>query len=798
MLMIHYGKFLLGGILALPTSIGLVAAQNFNLTLRDQVTYPYSCASLWGYVAGGREYALVGTYIGLSIVDVTDPDNAVVLFDIDHAGAHSLWREVKTWGHYAYATNEEGNGLLIVDLQNLPTAVTQYQFIYQDAAGKKQTTGHTLYIDEKGRLFVFGGNYAQGYTCFDLTVDPLNPPYLGKYNAHYIHDGFVRGDTLWASEIYDGILRIILVSNPATPVVLADIPTPGSFTHNAWPTSDNRYVFTTDEVTNSYITAYDVSDLSNVTELDRAQASPGTGSIVHNVHLYNDTFLVAAYYRDGVVLFDVSDPSNMVKVGAYDTYAGSGSGFNGTWGVYPWLPSGNIIASNIEDGLFVLTPIYEQAARLEGTVTDAVSGLPIYDATVEILNTSAWEMTDLVGKYKTGLVGSGTYTVRFSKSGYQTADIAGVLLIAGVTQTVNAALQPIATATVTGTVVDSLTGAPIAGAQVRMVGSLGFDLQAVTDAQGNFVLSCYYDTYSVYCGKWGYLQNGVMNYVVSAAPVPIVITLRKGYYDDFMLPLGWTVTGSAQSGHWVRAEPTGTYYMSIPYNPEYDIAGDWGDHCFVTGNDVSNIYAIGEDDVDNGNTQLTSPSMDVAAMGDPVLRFYAWFANAGGNGNPNDTLRVFLLEGSTAKEALKIHKNNFPTNQWNFHELHLKDFLSTLNNVSVRFQTSDAQSTGHVVEAAIDYFRVVDQLAVSVQPPLLHTNLRVYPNPFSDYATLYAANLEEPAEVWVTDLAGKVIYRSSLQQNIALPLGNQWPAGTYLVYVRSTESTKASLLLVKQ
>ncbi len=55
--------------------------------------------------------------------------------------------------------------------------------------------------------------------------------------------------------------------------------------------------------------------------------------IIHNVHLYNDQFAVVAYYKDGVVLFDVSHPDNMIECGSYDTDPGeSGGDYGGTWG----------------------------------------------------------------------------------------------------------------------------------------------------------------------------------------------------------------------------------------------------------------------------------------------------------------------------------------------------------------------------------------------------------------------------------------------------------------------------------
>ena len=70
---------------------------------------------------------------------------------------------------------------------------------------------------------------------------------------------------------------------------------------------------------------------------------------------------------------------------SYDTYTqGSGNGFNGCWGVYPFLPSGTIVASDIDNGLFVLQPTYVRGCYLEGTITDLNSGIPIPGASAVI------------------------------------------------------------------------------------------------------------------------------------------------------------------------------------------------------------------------------------------------------------------------------------------------------------------------------------------------------------------------------------------------------------------------------
>jgi hypothetical protein len=64
-----------------------------------------------------------------------------------------------------------------------------------------------------------------------------------------------------------------------------------------------------------------------------------------------------SHYKRGLVIFDVSNPLALREVACFDTFTfptENTSGFNGSWGVYPFLPSGTLLVSNIEGGLFML------------------------------------------------------------------------------------------------------------------------------------------------------------------------------------------------------------------------------------------------------------------------------------------------------------------------------------------------------------------------------------------------------------------------------------------------------------
>jgi len=72
-----------------------------------------------------------------------------------------------------------------------------------------------------------------------------------------------------------------------------------------------------------------------------------------------DNKVLIAYYRDGLQIFDVSTPSNPVRTGYFDTHPQNGSTYSGqpyqgAWGAYPFLPSGIVLVSDMQYGLFVL------------------------------------------------------------------------------------------------------------------------------------------------------------------------------------------------------------------------------------------------------------------------------------------------------------------------------------------------------------------------------------------------------------------------------------------------------------
>ncbi|MCC6384602.1 MAG: choice-of-anchor B family protein [Bacteroidia bacterium] len=742
-------------------------AQNLNLTLRANLPYSNDLSNIGGYVdSQGTEYALVGWYDGLSIVDVSDPDNPNIIFQVN--GPQSAWREVQTFNHYAYVTTEAGNsGLQIINLEYLPDSVQVKTWKGNGSITNQLNTMHTLFIDN-GYVYLHGSNLFNGATIIcDLNNDPWNPDYLGHTptignSSSYVHDGYVRNDTLYACHIYAGELRIYDCSNKANPVMLASQVTPGQFTHNSWLTQNSKYVFTTDEVSDSYLVAYDISDLQNIQEVDRFQTTPGSQSIVHNVHVIQTNggeFTVTSWYKDGVIINDVTRPENMVQVASYDTYSqGTGSGFNGCWGVYAFLPSHTIVASDINNGLFVLTPDYIRACYLEGTVTDSVTGSPLNNAKVEITSLSLAANSNITGEYKTGTPQVGNYTVTVSKAGYVTKTIQGVSLTNGNVTILDIELVPVSMVVLLGQVVEAGTLNPIPNAHVS-ISNAQYQYNGVADANGNFIFSNFIAaSYDITAGQWGWRTNCDNQNLTGNQPV--TITLDKGYYDDFVFEFGWSVSGSS-SNSWERGIPVGTSLQGTPANPGSDVSSDCGDIAFVTDNDGGGAW---DSDVDNGNTILMSPVFDALTYTNPVVKYYRWFTNIGNNGGgpPDDTMTVKLTNGISTV-TLETILNNTPGNStWMARSFNIDSLMTPTANMQLVVETADWGPVFNVVEGGFDKFEVVES-PLSVNELQTHTGLSVTPTVFNTYlSTVIQPEDQLPQLIQILDVSGRIVIQQHL------------------------------------
>ncbi len=329
-------------------------------------------SDVWGYAANGREYAIIGSARYIYFFDVTDPANIRL---VDQFGPYTStsWREFKTYGHYAYAVTDgpDAGGLRIFDLQNLPDTVVQV----------RQTTAffgkcHMPFIDEaNGRLYCAGTDTRNnGIIVLDLSVRPDSPSLIinQAMPRGYIHDVYVKNNVMYASHIYSGYISQYNCSGSSCTGELSTYQTTG-YNHSSFMNADQTYLINAIETAghplwyfpingDGTINGTNIKKFKSKTLREQYPAGPAsdTGNIGHNPYIVGNLAYVS-YYTDGVQVFDISNVNNIRRVAYFDTDRGHTAYtpvFRGCWGTYPFLPSGNILASDIQSGLWVfsLTP----------------------------------------------------------------------------------------------------------------------------------------------------------------------------------------------------------------------------------------------------------------------------------------------------------------------------------------------------------------------------------------------------------------------------------------------------------
>ncbi len=681
------------------------AQRDYNLDLLANVGFPDEAGNdCWGYVDKvGREYAVMGTNKATYIFSLEDPTQPVLRARV--AGATSIWRDIKSFGDYLYVIADQGaDGLLVIDMTKAPETITNTFYKPTVTVGGQAAVlqkGHNLYISKEGLLVLAGTNlYSGAPLFFDLKTDPGQPPFVGAARRVYAHDVYAENGRLYSSDINAGQLTIHDYTDLGNIRALGSQTTSSSFTHNAWAKSDDRSAFTTDERSQATVDAYDVSDPTAIRLIDRfrPEESLTSGSIPHNTHVKGD-FLVTSWYRDGVILTDATRPHNLIEVGRFDTYPqGSGNGFNGCWGAFPFLPSGLVIASDIESGLFVFRPQYEQGAYFEGTVQDSTTGELLSGVKVDFANREAQQtITGLDGNYATGIYQEGKYAVTFSKPGYLPRTVTADLR-RGKLDFRNIKLFKILPVTFNVTVLDQ-------GGRALPQANTSYE---VTRVEGEF------NVYDIAIGLWGYQPYVIRDTALQQySTVDLTVRLKPGYVDDFFFDLGWESSGSAIRGEWERGIPEATDLDGVPAQLGYDVTTDFGDQAYATGLLGG---AVGEYDVDGGTAILTSPLFRLPRQADARITFAYHFFDGGGATAPNDTLIVELVGGGRTTRLLEVR--NSTTDWQRFASVPIRGLLGLTTPDSppgeepveyrLVVRTGDLAQSGHIVEAMFDDFRLVE------------------------------------------------------------------------------------------
>jgi choice-of-anchor B domain-containing protein len=318
----------------------------------------------WADTVKHREYVIMGSIDSVYFFDVTNPQQ-VKLCDVRWGLNRATNRDVETFSHYVYCVsdNAPAGKLQIYDLQYLPDSVHK---VYEDDALGHNT--HSLFVNrESKRLYMCSNkvdlaNPVRHAMDIVSIADPVHPVYIGAINPNvgcqYVHEVYVKQDTAYCSCEYKGLF-VLDMTDLNNQHLLGSITPPypyNGYNHTNWVDSSNSYIAFTDEVPNGLpLKVYEIRSLNDMTYLTHFDTH--TGATPHNLFWVGNRLYVS-WYQDGVYIFNMDTPRTPKMMAYYDTYGqnaeGVYQGYRGCWGVYPFLPSGIIAASDMSNGLFVL------------------------------------------------------------------------------------------------------------------------------------------------------------------------------------------------------------------------------------------------------------------------------------------------------------------------------------------------------------------------------------------------------------------------------------------------------------
>jgi len=329
---------------------------------------------IWGWQdpVTGKEWALMGLNSGTSFVDISDPENPVVIGRLPTHTFNSSWRDIKVFNDHAFVVSEaSGHGMQVFDLTNLRTAPPGTIFP-EDAFYGGFGNAHNIFINEQtGYAYPIGSNTCAGGPHMVDINDPLNPTFAGCVSSDgYSHDTQCviyqgpdaehRGQEICFSSNED-TLTIVNVTNKGAPVQLSRTPYPGSaYTHQGWLNPDQSLFALDDELDEQrfgHNTRTRFFDVSNLEAPFVWRIFDGTTPAIDHNQYWKGRLIFQSNYRAGLrVLQFIAGAVNPVREAAYfDVYpANDLANFNGSWSNYPFFPSQNIIVSSIEEGLFVV------------------------------------------------------------------------------------------------------------------------------------------------------------------------------------------------------------------------------------------------------------------------------------------------------------------------------------------------------------------------------------------------------------------------------------------------------------
>ena len=174
--------------------------------------------------------------------------------------------------------------------------------------------------------------------------------------------------------------------------------------------------------------------------------------------------------------------------------------------------------------------------------------------------------------------------------------------------------------------------------------------------------------------------------------------------------------------------------------------------------------------VDRADRWLIMPNATLGASGN----FISWYGKSHDASFP-DSYKVLLSTTGTAitdfTDTLKLVSNESP--DWTYHELEIENFAD--ENIHIAF----VLTTFNGFKLYLDTINLRKEDPLFLEHPLKENNIKIYPNPTSDYLTIQGEDIKE---IYCHSADGKLMWKTTFPTKIDVTL---LPKGVYFLSILS-------------
>ncbi len=343
---------------------------------------------IWGWTdpMNDKEYALIGATDAVIFVDVSDPTDPILIGKLPEPPSSnnsrvlhgkSYWRDLKVYQDHAFIVSDinSEHGMQVFDLTKLRDHDGSSEIVFeQDFLYKEIGSAHNIVINEEtGYAYIVGSRQAcsGGLHMVDIRT-PLSPQFIGCFAEDgYTHDAqcvvyqgsderYIGREICFNSN--EDTFTIVDVEDKDNPVMLGrETYENVHYTHQGWLSEDHKYFLSNDELDETAgVSIYAKTLIWELNDLENPKLIGlyynNAAAIDHNLYTHNN-LVFESNYESGLRVLDMSAiaQGKLREKAFFDTYPqGNNLDYNGAWSNYPYFKSGNIIVSDINNGLFIL------------------------------------------------------------------------------------------------------------------------------------------------------------------------------------------------------------------------------------------------------------------------------------------------------------------------------------------------------------------------------------------------------------------------------------------------------------